>query len=305
MNNLIRTFRLGFIVLLAGLSSKSALACNICGCGGNSLYMGMIPHYKSHMLSLRLQQMHFTIYDPHLSTSSDRILHSEDFFVRTELWGRFRLNQKWFLHASVPFVWIGRKVETMEWNKGIGDAELMINRTLLSTGDSIMNPVRHHLSLSVGIKMPTGAQNIGNTLEWLQPGSGTWDYQALLHYNMRIGRWGWMQDASFRYNTADQFQYQRGHRLLLNTRAYYQWPVGQVVLLPATGIQYDHLGQDYSYRFAEAFTGGASLQAQIGMQLYFSRGGAGMTYQVPLWQNLNDGWSYQHAQWQLQFSYTL
>lgn len=296
--------RVAFLLLVAMAVSKPALACNICGCGGNSLYMGMIPHYKSHMLALRVQQMHFTIYDPHLSTADARILHSEDYFVRTELWGRFRLSPKWFVHATVPMVWIGRKVENMEWNSGFGDAELMLNRTLFSTGDSIMQPVRHHLSMSLGVKLPTGVHQLNNTLEWLQPGSGTWDYLGLLHYNMRIGRWGMTQDVSFRFNTADQYQYQRGHRLLLNTSAYYQWPAGNVVLLPTAGVQYDHLGKDHSYKYAEAFTGGAALQGQCGMHLYFSRGGIGLSYQVPLWQNLNEGWSQQHDQWQFQFSFS-
>ncbi|HEX4850496.1 MAG TPA: transporter, partial [Puia sp.] len=88
-----------FLLLVTFLTLSSAtMACDICGCGGSNIYMGLLPNFKSKFIGVRYHYSHF-----HTVLASDQTQFSNNYYNTIELWGGWNIGKKWQVLAFVPY----------------------------------------------------------------------------------------------------------------------------------------------------------------------------------------------------------
>ena len=70
---------------LLGMSVSESKACDICGCGAGSYYIGILPEFNAKILGLRYRSSNLTT---HLNPEGQRTyLTTDEQYYTTELWG--------------------------------------------------------------------------------------------------------------------------------------------------------------------------------------------------------------------------
>lgn len=295
-----------FSTVLLLLSALPTQACEICGCGAGSYYFGILPQFHRHFLSLRYRQVAF-----HSHISSDYLRTKETFHI-TELWGRWYVHPRVQVMMFLPYGWHERlEVRTNEHHRlnGMGDAILMgMYRLWDSAQDSTVRSWKHALYLGGGIKLPTGfyeasgdrytdpAANPG-----FQIGTGSWDALLTALYTFRLSRWGISTQWSYKYNTANQSNYQFGHRLTQNTELFYIWQFRRFGIMPHAGIYSEWIQADLENQQVIPNTGGQLHTSTAGIDVFFrQKWQLGFVIQRPIQQNLSAGEVLAGPRYQLQ-----
>src|SRR5690606_18456667 len=115
------------IILLFTLASVDvARACDICGCGVGTYYLGILPDFNKRFAGVRYQYRPLTT---HLGPDGNRTpLTANEEYQCLELWGPWNSGSRWRAMAIVPYNFNRRRVpgsgETGKKN-GLGDVALM------------------------------------------------------------------------------------------------------------------------------------------------------------------------------------
>ncbi|MCY7351019.1 MAG: hypothetical protein LH606_10160 [Cytophagaceae bacterium] len=140
------------LLLFFALSPLSSLACDICGCGAGSSFLGIMPQTGRSFLGLRYR---VKSYDSHLNSQR---LQTREVYQSAELWARWYPARRWQILAFLPVN--ANRQETTDGThtrKGLGDAILMAHYNLVNTAlDTVARKVDHNLLIGGGVKLPTG-----------------------------------------------------------------------------------------------------------------------------------------------------
>lgn len=109
-----------FLLLFLLLSGKFAGACDICGCGVGSYYIGLLPDFKQRFAGLRYQ---YKTMRSHLGPGgSTSYLTTDETYRTAELWGGWNIGKKFRLLGFVPLNFSERSNQGVSKNKtGLGD----------------------------------------------------------------------------------------------------------------------------------------------------------------------------------------
>ena len=200
-------------------------------------------------------------------------------------------------YAFLPFQHFRQNEEgTLSIGQGLGDIRFQLQGILLNSSDSAAYKLRHSLRAAVGIKLPTGKSVLSSSTGELlapnlQPGSGSIDIPLSLIYTLQYRKVGLNVEANYRINTkAPKTSYQFGNRLTGNLQAFYRKEAKATILLPYIGIGFEQLQADQKSNIIQDFTGGQSLSATIGGEIFLKRCSFGLNAALPLWQNLGAGY---------------
>ena len=283
-------------------------ACDVCGASTDNVF-GLLPMYK-HFVGLRYQYRSFQVEHPPLF-SFEEISYSKNYYHNAELWGRYSfLKNRFQAYAFIPFQHY-RQNESgkLSLGQGFGDVRLQLQGLIVNSSDSAAYNLRHTLRAGVGIKLPTGKSSI-STESWvllapnLQPGTGSVDIPLNLIYTLQYRKVGLNMELNYRINTsAPKSGYHFGNRLTTTIQAFLRQEIKTALLLPYVGVGWEQMQVDRKSGILQDFTGGQSLSATIGTEVFFNRVSFGLNMQVPVWQNLGEG--YINAGWQgnLRFLY--
>ncbi|WP_057937546.1 transporter family protein [Algoriphagus resistens] len=283
-------------LLLVATMPLSALACDICGCGVGSYYLGILPDFSNKFIGVRYQSKSLTT---HLGPYGNRTpLTSDETYQSIEVWGAWNFGSRWRIMAIMPYNFNTRTIEqeSVKGEKhGLGDAVTILNYKLFESRVTSENAkfLAHSLWIGAGVKAPTGKYEDGEQVmpdspNNFQLGSGSTDFLFNAAYDIRLMDFGVNVNASYKLNAENKYDYRYGNKFTGNFLAYYKFNIkDKVRVAPNVGLIYETQPQDVLYNKYEVHqSGGNLLSTVLGIELNIGQVSFGANYQIPISQDL-------------------
>lgn len=280
------------IVML--LITSGVFACDICGCGVGSYYLGILPDFKKRFIGLRYQHKGLITHISADGTVS--YLTNQETYQTVELWGAFNIGNRFRVMGFVPYNFNERINQGKTTTKnGLGDIAVIGYLKLLDPQKTVGNKrLVQSLWLGGGVKLPTGKydpvdENITqNTQNTFQLGTGSVDFTLNGMYDVRLQDAGINTNVSYKINTSNKYDYAYGNKLTANMLAYYKFNIkNKMTIAPNAGVMYETAVKDTK---ANAHlvdeSGGYSTMGIIGAEFTVKQISFGGNYQTPLAQQL-------------------
>ncbi len=279
-----------FIVAIS-FASLPAKACDVCGCSLGGNYFGILPQFNKNFVGLRWSQSKFYAHINHNSQYLDEE-YSNDTYMKAEVWGRFYINKRFQVFAFVPYAY--NKMEGTEQNitsHGLSDITLLGNYLIFNTGENNTTKFKHTLMGGVGIKLPTGKNNLKESGVLVNPnfqmGTGSTDFLISSVYTLRYQKVGLNTEAGCKLNTRNAENYLFGNQFHASTQFFFWQNVKSFSFLPNTGLYYEQAIMHKDDEIIQINTGGEALLLAVGLETYFKNFTIGVNYKRPILQNYN------------------
>ncbi len=279
------------LIVAAIMGSGTLYACDICGSHGSSSSFGFLPMVSRHFIGLRGQFQEFAT-QPHGSGYP-----STDVFRTLDLWGRWQVHPRVQLLASVPFHFNDRTFEngTHFTTQGLGDVSLLMQWSLFKPAAQANRHWQHTLLLGGGVKLPTGPFHLEDSegallVIHLQPGTGSTDGILTGFYALRRGKIGASIDATYTRTGSNADDYQMGNRWSSNFRFFMVEKRGNTRFLPHIGLLQEIAKTDHDKGKNLGESGGKSLFAGGGLDVFMGNFIVGVNAQIPLTHELARGY---------------
>lgn len=283
-------------IFLATTNISIANACDICGCGVGNTYVGVLPEFRKHIIGIRYR---YNSIITHVGVGgATTYLTTNEYYNTTELWGGFKLANKWRLLSSVPYSFNSRTNSSSHNAKdGLGDIsntifyELINNKTATKQNKLLINA----LWLGAGIKLPTGNynpidKNITSSNNLFQLGTGSTDFSIAAMYDLRYQDAGINVNSSYKINTTNKYNYQYGNKFTISSQLYYKFKIAnKFSVAPNAGILFENSEQDYDNKEIVDISGGNLTMSSIGAETSYKKIAIGFNWQSPISQNLAMG----------------
>lgn len=301
------------VFLLLTLPSKSN-ACDICGCGMGSSYIGVLPEFNDHIIGVRY---HYQSLRSHLGAGGVTTYLTTDETYRTlDLWGGFNLSDRFRIFVSIPFN-SSRAVsqEHTTDESALGDVSLVGYYSILNQRDVVQedNLLVQSLWIGVGIKAPTGkyerpidASLESNTTSYFQSGTNSTDFTVNGMYDVRLQDAGISTSLQYKINTVNTYGYRYGNKLSMNLQGYYKFKIAELfTVAPNAGILYESAANDSEDDFEIDMSGGRVVLSTLGAEFTTYNIAFGGTWQFPFSQNLASGRISANSRFMTHFSVKL
>lgn len=288
------------VLTLFMISVTVARACDICGCGVGSYYLGILPEYNKRFLGMRYQYKNL---HTHLGPQGQRTpISADETYQSAELWGGWNIGDKIRFLAFVPYNFNKRKSQTDNGDKnGLGDIALMTYFKLLDHKGTFADRLLvQSLWLGAGVKMPTGKYEPGERTALLespnnfQLGTASVDFTVNAAYDIRYNDLGLNANVNYKVNTENKHDYRYGNKFTGNVLAYYKIRVAKMLTLaPNGGLLYETARKDVTEgKYEVEVSGGYSLSAVAGLEGGTKGLSFGANYQNVRSQELAGGRAY-------------
>lgn len=282
------------ICLLTGF--YEVRACDICGCGVGSYYIGLLPDFKKRFLGLRYQ---YKTLRSHLGPGgTTSYLTTDETYQTAEIWGGWNIGKRFRVLGFVPVNFNSRENQGATVSKtGIGDIAVIGYYQLLDKQKTVLNSklLVQSLWIGGGIKAPTGkyepAERKENedTPNNFQLGTASMDFTVNAMYDIRLMDAGINTNVSYKMNTNNRYDYRYGNKFSANVLAYYKIRVAEkVTIAPNAGMLYETAAKDEDKNLTVDISGGYSLMATAGVEATFGTFSAGASFQPVVSQQLAD-----------------
>lgn len=290
--------KIKFILTLAIIGlTLGAKACDICGCGVGSYYIGILPEYNKRFIGLRYQ--HKTL-QTHLGPTGERTpLTTDETYQSAELWGGWNMGSKFRVLAFVPYNFNERINQDERGTKnGLGDIALMGYYNLFNKTGTLSNKLLvQSLWLGAGVKVPTGKYEpterlaVQESPNNFQLGTASTDFSFNAAYDVRYNDLGVNANVNYKVNTENKYDYRYGNKLTTNVLAYYKFRLfHSFTVAPNAGVLYETSAKDVeNQKYEVNVSGGHSLAAILGAEFGFKGISFGANYQNVRSQNLAGG----------------
>lgn len=287
-------------VVLLLVTISTTRACDICGCGVGSYYLGILPEYNKRFLGMRYQ---YKSLRTHLGPYGERTpITADETYQSAELWGGWNFGTRFRLLAFVPYNFNERNSQTGDGKKsGLGDIALMGYYKLFDHKATVSKGLLvQSLWIGAGIKVPTGKYEPNERLALqespnnFQLGTASTDFTMNAAYDIRYNDIGINTNVNYKINTANQYVYRYGNKFTSNVLAYYKLRVAnKVTVAPNIGVLYETAEKDVEdKKYDVAVSGGYSLSALGGIEVAMKALSFGANYQNVRSQDLAGGRAY-------------
>lgn len=288
------------ILLLILASFSAARACDICGCGVGSYYLGLLPEFNKRFGGIRYQHKGL---QTHLGPQGQRTpITANETYQSVELWGGWNIGNKFRVLAFVPYNFNLRESQTGNGQKdGLGDIALMGYYGLFDHRTSLGQQfLVQSLWVGAGIKVPTGKYEASERLAMtespnnFQLGTASTDFTLNAIYDVRLQDLGLNVNLNYKINTENSHGYRYGNKFTSNVLAYYKFRLAKSLSIgPNAGVLYETAVKDVEDdQYEVATSGGHSLSAVAGVEMSLKKFSVGANYQNVRSQNLAGGRAY-------------
>lgn len=286
-----------FLIMVSMAFPFISRACDICGCGVGNSYIGILPEFRKHIFGVRYR---YNAMLTHLGVDGTfTYLTTKENYQTIELWGGWNIGDKARIMMSIPYVFNERTNQGVSTNKnGIGDISLSGYYQLLNDRHTVMKSklLVQSLWIGGGIKLATGKYNpsdkntTNNNANLFQLGTGSFDFNIVAMYDVRLQDAGINIAANYKINTPNKYAYQYGNKFSVNTQAYYKIRIkDKLTIAPNAGILYETAQNYFDNGYKTTVSGGQLLLGTAGMEVSFGKWAVGANFQTPLSQNLANG----------------
>lgn len=286
--------------LLVLFTVISTHACDICGCGVGSYYLGILPEFNKRFIGLRYQHKSLRT---HLGPFGERTpITADETYQSAELWGGWNIGSKFRILAFVPFNFNERISQTGNGTKnGLGDIAVMAYYNLFQHSGTLGERLLvQSLWIGGGLKAPTGKYEPAERLAIqespnnFQLGTASTDFTLNAAYDVRYNDFGINANVNYKINTENKYDYRYGNKFTSNVLAYYKFRVAKVITIaPNAGILYETAKNDVeSKKYQVDVSGGYSLSAVAGVEVAMKGLSFGANYQNVRSQDLAGGRAY-------------
>lgn len=301
-----------FFILASSFLTIELKACDICGCGVGSYYIGILPEFNKKIFGIRYQ---YKTLRTHIGAGgASTYLTTDESYRTAEIWGGWNIGKRFRVMGFVPFNFNERLNQGVTSNKnGIGDIAFTGFYQLLNHNKTIGNKLLvQSLWVGGGVKLPTGKYEPlekkpgEESANIFQLGTKSLDFTLNAMYDIRIQDVGMNANVNYKINTANGYDYQYGNKFSGNVQAYYKIRVKNVVTIaPNTGVLYEAAQKDMDGKYASDVSGGYALTGTVGMEAAFRNISIGGNWQTPLSQNLANGFVKANNRMMLHLSFLL
>jgi hypothetical protein len=290
-----RKLIIGTLLMLFTISASKA--CDICGCGVGSYYLGILPEYNKRFIGLRYQHK---MLQTHLGPMGERTpLTADETYQSAELWGGWNIGTRFRILAFVPYNFNERRSQDDAGNKnGLGDIALMgYYKFFDHTGNLGDRLLVQSLWIGAGVKLPTGKYEPSERLAIqespnnFQLGTESTDFTLNAAYDVRWNDLGLNANVNYKMNTENKYDYRYGNKLTTNVLVYHKFRVAKTfTIAPNIGVLYETAAKDVeSKKYDVAVSGGYSLSAVAGLEVSMKGLSFGANYQNVRSQDLAGG----------------
>lgn len=280
------------LLFIALTACKLAVACDICGCGVGSYYIGLLPDFKQRFAGLRYQ---YKTMRSHLGPGgSTSYLTTDETYQTAELWGGWNIGKKFRVLGFVPLNFSERSNQGISKSKtGLGDIAVAGYYQVFSKMQTLNSKLLvHSLWVGGGFKLPTGKYEPAERKENedspnnFQLGTASVDFTLNAMYDIRLMDLGLNTNISYKLNTRNKYDYQYGNKFTANLLAYYKLrPLKDLSISPNAGILYETADKD-TEQIKVDVSGGYTLMGTAGIELSFKQYAIGGNFQPVLSQEL-------------------
>ena len=277
--------------------SASAFACDICGCGVGSSYLGLLPEFSRHAFGFRYRYNSLLSHVGAGGTTT--YLTSREYYRTLELWTGWNIGKRFRVMASVPYGFNERIGQTASGTKnGLGDITLTGYYRLFDTrgrhpsGKGFVQTIW----IGGGIKLPTGKYDaadkasMSTNTNLFQLGTGSVDYILAATYDGRFKQTGMNLSANYKINGINRHDYSYGNKFSASTQVYRVFNLpGEIKIAPNIGMMYENSAKDIDNKLSVDMSGGYLLMGTLGAELSWKKVSVGANWQTPFSQDLAMG----------------
>lgn len=287
-------------LILVMVSVTGTQACDICGCGVGSYYLGILPEYNKRFLGMRYQ---YKSLRTHLGPMGERTpITADETYQSAELWGGWNFGTRFRVLAFVPYNFNKRESQTGNGTKtGLGDIAVMGYYKLFDHKGTLGERLLvQSLWIGGGIKVPTGKYEpterlaVSESPNNFQLGTASTDFTLNAAYDIRYNDMGLNANVNYKINTENKYEYRYGNKFTSNVLVYHKFRVAhRVTVAPNIGVLYETATKDVeSKKYDVAVSGGYSLSAVGGVEVAMKGLSFGANYQNVRSQKLAAGRAY-------------
>ncbi|RZK83024.1 MAG: transporter [Pedobacter sp.] len=285
------------IALISLVTISVSKACDICGCGVGSYYLGILPEYNKRFVGLRYQHK---MLNTHLGPLGERTpLTADETYQSAELWGGWNIGERFRLLVFIPYNFNERVSQTSSGKKdGLGDIAVMGYYKLFDNMGTVGERLLvQSLWVGAGVKAPTGKYEPSERLALqespnnFQLGTKSTDFTLNIAYDIRWNDIGLNANVNYKMNTENKYDYRYGNKFTSNVLMYHKFRIAdKITLAPNLGLLYETADRDVeAKKYDVAVSGGYSLSAIAGLEVAMKSLSFGANYQNVRAQDLADG----------------
>jgi hypothetical protein len=288
--------KLFLFISITVMTTASAKACEICGCGIGNSYIGILPEFNKNIFGFRYR---YNSMLTHIGVGgATTYLTTAESYRTLEAFGGVNITRDFRLMASIPYSFDERTNQGITQSKnGLGDISISAFYQLVNSRKTLTDKMLvQSLWIGGGIKLPTGNYNplskvtAVETANLFQLGTGSTDFILTGMYDVRLQDLGFNLTGSYRINTVNAYQYQYGNKFSISAQAYYKLKIApKFSVSPNAGVLSEIGQKDTDHSVSVDISGGNLLMGSVGAELVFRKFAIGGNWQTPLSQNLANG----------------
>ncbi len=260
-------------------TTVNSIACNSCGCDITSrIYPSDFARFAGIGYSLN-----------HFKGKHREGSFSHEYYHRADLFGKLAFNSRLELIVNIPYMSTITSSEGTinDMISGLGDMAIL---TRYAIYDSARIGLSKRFVIGGGIEAPTGKNNIknsvGDIVQPLQPGSGSWDFLLNANYAIRNLNYGFVADGGFKWHTKNVNGFKRPNFLTLNVEVLKYISIKRSKLAPKLLASFEQTfkasGNDSTLNFLARRN---FLTLGLGLDYTYKNYFVSANYRLPIYQS--------------------
>lgn len=294
-------------LIICMMGTIKLMACDVCGSASSGQFLGILKDAPENILSIHYNQTVFETRHPPNLFGDEFFPLTEETFRFINLGGKYRISERINAQASVPIGFINQTGYNTR-QRGLGDVQLRVNYLLTDQllGESMSTLIT---VVGAGVSIPTGEFNAIQDFESINPnlqlGTGAFGFILSAQSTLRIGNSGLNAELSYRINNENDDGYRFGNQLNSAIRYFYLFSGETLNHAPLVGLAFEHADRSSSFGEPINITGGHKLHLEAGYEFWIRNFNFGLSFMLPIHQELSEGLVSNQYQFTTKFLYFL
>ena len=261
------------------------LDCDACGCAATSASNGIENLIASNFIGVRY---FYQFYKAKENTFSNQLSQKQSFNT-IQLWTRIPIHKKIDISVSLPYHFHENNGLNRTSISGIGDLNVMGIVKIIQPKE-IEQSIKQSLSTAIGIKIPIAKfnqQNTETTNPSFQLGTGSWDTQFALNYQLIYSNSSVQFVTDYNLKGENKKQYKFGNQWNQLIQIQHLFVYKNIELLGKIGFQNElyYANQQFNEKIPKSK--GDAKFIKLGIEGKSNRFNYGIEYYQPIKSNLN------------------